>query len=182
MENNLWIGLSGKKCSGKSFFANALASQFGLGIVRFGDFVRHLADLEKIEETVENLQELGQKKFDEMGANLFLNSAVEWAVGDITSRIIFDGVRHIATWDAIKSINRKGTSLLFYVDVEESERLRRWNLRSSTSLIKNQLANVDKHPVEKGSEELKKISNAILDGALLPEKNISLINHLLKID
>lgn len=71
------VAAVGKNASGKDYFLDVIARQFGIPVISFGDCVRELADKEGLVHTRENLQYISQKYMSTYGQDFFPKMMVE---------------------------------------------------------------------------------------------------------
>ena len=65
------IAAVGKNASGKDYFLEYIANEFGLPMLSVGDIVRELAEIEGVEKTRENLHAVSQKYMGIYGQDFF---------------------------------------------------------------------------------------------------------------
>lgn len=121
------IGIAGTIASGKSTLARALACEYSLKLVSFGEFVRHEArarGLDPYDRLV--LQDLGQSLVvEDVGS--FIRGVFGFAKVQPADRIVLDGVRHHIVWDEIVTFAsmRGSIARLIFLEMPDQERLRR---------------------------------------------------------
>lgn len=141
------IGIAGPIASGKSTLARALAQEFSLKLVGFGEYVRFEAQARGLDVTDRKvLQDLGQSLVDEDVVS-FVRGVFEHAKVQAADRIVLDGVRHRSVWDEIVTFTseRRSTAKLIFLQMPEADRRRRLGARGMTF---NQLIVHDRHASE----------------------------------
>jgi dephospho-CoA kinase len=141
------IGIAGPIASGKSTLARALAQEFSLKLISFGDFVRQEARVRGLDVADRQvLQDLGQSFVDEdvcsFVAEVFAHAG--YRLGD---RVVLDGVRHEYVWEEISvfAASHGSPARLVFLVMSEEERHKRLNARGTSS---DQASALDRHASE----------------------------------
>jgi adenylate kinase family enzyme len=101
------IGLAGAMSSGKSTLADEIASQLGIPLVGFGDFVRGEARDRGLEADRRVLQVVGAELLGGLGAEGFCRAAADSAGVDLKDTgVVWDGVRHGVVAEALRELQR----------------------------------------------------------------------------
>jgi dephospho-CoA kinase len=138
------VAFAGRIASGKSAVSKAVAEQYSVDRVSFGDAVRTEARRRGLGENRTTLQDLG----DELilaGWDRFCGLVLEQAHWDGRRSLVVDGVRHDGAVDALR--HRAGRSRLHLVFVDTSwERRLAWLVDRGVSVPEALAA--DNHPNE----------------------------------
>ena len=93
------IGVIGQNGSGKDEVLKYLRAKYNVPFLSTGDMVRDIAAKEGKEPTRENLQEISQRYFQELGNGIFVKLVAEniqrngWSIGGITGIRSLDDVK-----------------------------------------------------------------------------------------
>lgn len=148
------IGLSGQLGSGKSTIARGLARAMNCDSASFGDFVRSLARSGGYHLDRRTLQDLGQDELDSRGPDQFCVDMLEQQVPSFSpgSRLVVDGVRHLAIANALRELLRPSVFFLVYVTVDKRVRFNRITTRElaggSAQNLDVEVEQLDRHPTE----------------------------------
>jgi dephospho-CoA kinase len=141
------IGIAGSIASGKSTLARALANEFSLKLIAFGDFVRQEARARGLDVGDRQvLQDLGQSLVDE-DVSSFVAGVFTRADYRAEDRIVLDGVRHESVWEEISALaaSHESTASLVFLVMPEEERRNRLTARG---LSADQVSALDRHASE----------------------------------
>src|SRR5258708_7620449 len=159
---NVVVCFSGGIASGKTTLATAVADRLGLKVATFGGFVRGAARTRAIAEGREELQALGEALIAEMGWGAFCRAvldAVGWSVG---ASVVVDGIRHVAAFEAVKSLVVPVPARLIFVDVPREVRQAR---AAESRAGGGDLAKADAHSTERDVHgALREMADLVLDG------------------
>jgi len=156
------LALAGKIASGKSTLASQFASEEGWSYVSFGGFVRSVAKKDKIAETRENLQDIGDRliREDLEGFCRGVLSQVDWKPGQ---PLVIDGVRHTEVSFLLRRMVAPSKYILTYVEVDDE--IRRQRLREEGREGNDFIERVETHPTEEQVKlVLPRIADYVLDG------------------
>lgn len=156
------VAVSGQIASGKSTLASQFASEEGWPYVSFGDFVRSIAKKDRIAETRENLQDIGDRliREDLEGFCRGVLSQVDWRPGQ---PLVIDGVRHTEVSFLLRRMVAPSKYILTYVEVDDETRRQR--LREEGRERSDSIERVETHPTEEQVKlVLPRIADYILDG------------------
>jgi chloramphenicol 3-O-phosphotransferase len=136
------IALAGRIDSGKSSVAAAIADDSGLPVLSFGAYVKNLASPDPSRE---ELQELGARLLDELGAEGFVAALL--AAHDLSSAdsVIWEGVRHHAVLEALRRLYAPTPVRFFFLSPPEDQRIAR---ASADAGNPKRLANWEAHSTE----------------------------------
>jgi dephospho-CoA kinase len=95
------VGLTGLMASGKGEAVNILVKN-GFSHITLSDMLRDEAKKQGLEESRENLQELGNKMRSEQGAGVLAIKALETIGSDSDKNWVIDGIRNPAEIDELK--------------------------------------------------------------------------------
>lgn len=143
----LVVALSGQAGSGKSTLATHLAGRLNGDVASFGNFVRHLAEIQGASPGRRSLQEIGEAAV-RAGAKAFVADFIAWADPAPERTLIVDGIRHIAVEDAMRAWAATAGRRYVAVAVTASEALR---ADRRTMGDQAALRLIDSHPVEQES-------------------------------
>ena len=161
------LAFSGAISSGKTTLSQEIASKLDWKKTSFGDYVRSIAKQKGVEQSRENLQQLGEKEI-EFDCKKFCNnvlSLVNWKKGE---NLIIDGIRHKEVLDNLKTVTSPSDVYLIYIDLDLKNR----DQRSQNS--ESELKKYDSHSTEKQVVYiLPKIADLVIDGNKKIEEIVS---------
>lgn len=163
------LAFSGSINSGKTTISEKIASELNWKRTSFGDYVRVVAERKGIEQSRENLQQLGEKEIEDGWENFCKNvlSLIDWKKGE---NLIIDGIRHKEALDKLKKITSPSYVYLIYIDLDLKSR----ESRIVNSDSKTDLKRYDSHSTEKQVVSiLPELSNLIIDGNKKIEEIVS---------
>jgi adenylate kinase len=156
------IVLSGYMSAGKSTVARDLAQRGHLEVLSFGDLVRDEAERRGGANDRDSLQHLGQALMKELGAA----GMVDHLIGQRTSHLVIDGVRHI---DVLEELSRRMPDLVFaFFIAPENVLIERWQKRGDAG----SRAVAVNHPVEAELGQLRERAALVLDTSRLSKVQI----------
>lgn len=171
------IALSGRKGSGKSSLATALADSFGWIRASFGDYVRTVAASQGLSNDVQVLQQLGEFLILSRGHEGFCRdmlASTTWTPGQ---SLVVDGVRHVDIRTALRDAISPMRFVHVHVQVREEEREARMRLRVE-GITSEQLAELERHSTEIDVPSLlAALADLIVDGELPTETIIEQIRR-----
>ncbi len=144
----LAVVVCGRIGSGKSTAVDLIATEFGLQVVSFGRYVRHLTEQRGVAGTREELQVLGDYLFHSRGSSALLQDALEHYGINPDDSVVFDGVRHPEVLADIRQASE--ATIAVYLEVHQEERFRRHQTRQPSGSSLEEFLIVDSHPVEAG--------------------------------
>ena len=161
------LAFSGAINSGKTTISQEIASKLDWKKTSFGDYIRSIAKQRGVEQSRENLQQLGEKEI-EFDCKNFCNSVlslVNWEKGE---NLIIDGIRHKEVLDNLKTVTSPSDVYLIYIDLDLKNR----EQRSQNS--ESELKKYDSHSTEKQVVyTLPKIADLVIDGNKKIEEIVS---------
>lgn len=160
---NVVVCFSGGIASGKTTLATAVADHLGLTVATFGGFVRGVARTRGIAEQRAELQALGEALIAEMGWGAFCSAVLDAAAWSVGGSIVVDGIRHVAAFEAVKSLVVPVPARLIFVDVQREVRQAR--AAESRTGEGGNLAKADAHSTERDVHgALCERADLVLDG------------------
>jgi dephospho-CoA kinase len=156
------LALAGKIASGKSTLASKFANDVGWSYVSFGNYVRSVARESGLEETRENLQNVGDRliKEDLEGFCQRVLAQANWRPGQ---PLVIDGVRHAEVHYLLRRMVAPSKYVLTYLRV--NDQVRKDRLRQE-GIDDSELVERETHPTEEQvNAVLPRLANHILDGA-----------------
>jgi adenylate kinase family enzyme len=156
------LALAGKIASGKSTLASEFAKDVGWPYVSFGNYVRSVARESGLEETRENLQNVGDRLImeDLEGFCQRVLAQVDWRPGQ---PLVIDGVRHAEIHYLLRRIVAPSKYVLTYLRV--NDQIRKDRLRQE-GIDDSELIERETHPTEEQVKAvLPRLAHHILDGA-----------------
>lgn len=147
------IALSGPMAVGKSSVARALAADYGLTVLSFGELVRAEARSRQQSEDRPALQELGQRIVRDWGPTEMVDRLLAGRREDV----VIDGVRHLSVLVALK--DRLPQLLYVFLHTDEAELARRWTQRGDL----DRGPDVKTHGVEQELSQLQASATASLN-------------------
>jgi dephospho-CoA kinase len=126
------IGVAGGVAAGKSRLIRRIADAVPIEIISFGRYVRAEAEARGLGVERKVLQDFGAELVATLGADPFLESVLlEQMSGETASIVVFDGIRHVEIWEAVR--RRFGRATLVYLSQDKSLRLERLMAREGLS-------------------------------------------------
>lgn len=155
------LGFSGKIASGKSTLSTEVASSLGWQRASFGDYVRTVAQHQRLGESREVLQVVGASLINQ-GMEQFCQSVLAQANWQPGQPLIVDGIRHAEIVPILRHLVAPLELCLIFVVVNESTRLARLIERGSTNREQQQL---EAHSTETQVQTvLPRMADLIVDG------------------
>ena len=138
------IAFAGKRGSGKTTVSEGVAKVLNWPRASFGEYLRAAAKRQGISDATENLQELGAALAKE--PDRFCDAVLTFSEWEAGEPLVVEGIRH---QEVLESLRRKVAPLevrLVYLDIDESERIRRLNEREPSST--DRMKAVESHSTE----------------------------------
>lgn len=156
------IAFAGKIGSGKTTTSIAVSQALGCKRASFGDYVRHVVSMRRLELTRENLQRIGTEVLEtdtfEFCRNVLTYSG--WSPGE---PLVIDGLRHSETIPVLNQLVSPARLWVVYIDLDEQSRFQRLGICHDTQA--RALASADAHSSElQVATILYEIADVILDG------------------
>lgn len=156
------IGVAGRVGSGKSSLATVLSEQSGWPVVRFSDYLKHLAAERGIVSDRESLQRLGVECI-EAGWGRFCSAVLEfggWRPGD---SVIVEGIRHPEAVGALNAVAAPGRVFLVFLAADDVVIQARIRVRDGSEV---ELQKIESHPSDGGvGERLHAVTDIVLDAS-----------------
>ena len=150
----------GRIAGGKTTTAEYVRSKYGVVGVSFGGYVRHLAKTYGFEETRDNLQNIGDLIRALIDERTFLQNTLDLYNIKSDDIVVFDGVRHVETLQAIRSL---ASTVAIYLEASPMVRYERYNSRGNLNLSFSEFMAIDEHHVESDIRNLKLICDEVWD-------------------
>ena len=136
------ICFSSRIGAGKSSLATSLGEFLGWAHASFGDYVREVANIRRLGESREALQQIGEE---------LVSSSLEPFTRAVLSRAAWqhgctiDGIRHVQVLDLITKVVEPLPVFLIFIDIEENIRRQRLLNRRMTDA---EINTADQHSTE----------------------------------
>jgi cytidylate kinase len=154
------IGVAGRVGSGKSSLATLLGEQSGWAVVRFSDYLKHLAGVRGIVPDRESLQRLGVECID-AGWDQFCTAVLEFAGWRPGDSVIVEGIRHAEAVGALNAVVAPGRFFLVYLAADDVVIQARIRVRDGARV---ELQKIESHPSDGGvGERLHAVTDVVLD-------------------
>lgn len=138
------IGISGKRGSGKTTFADDLANKLGWKVTHFGRLVRAKANTAGLGDSIEELQALGESLVKE--PHNFCADLLKFCDWQIGENLIVDGIRHLEVADVLAELVHPSKLFLIAISVNEQGRLSR--LKERDGCVPENISRLDGHSTE----------------------------------
>ena len=138
------IAFAGKRGSGKTIVSEGVAKVLNWTRASFGEYLRAAAKHQGLSDATENLQELGANMAKQ--PDRFCDAVLTFSNWEAGEPLVVEGIRH---QEILNSLRRKVAPLevrLVYLDVDETERLRRLNEREPST--PDRIEAVENHSTE----------------------------------
>ena len=164
------LAFAGKIGSGKTTLTTALAAEIGCKRASFGDYVRYVVDQRGLEQTRENLQNIGTEVL-ELDRRIFCTNVLQhvgWRRGD---SIVIDGLRHSETIDLLQELVSPAKLKIIYVTIDDDIRLDRLGVRGDGD--RRALTTAESHSSEKQvNSVLAYRADLVIDGGMPIADNV----------
>jgi cytidylate kinase len=158
------ITISGRICSGKSYAANLIKTEFGLPVASFGSYLKHYCEVNSLPTDRKTLQDTGEA-FIKENPNQFLENVLAHFIGS-ADNIVLEGVRHKSILAAVDQITENHLAVFVYADLNTRyERYFNRNKESDELKTIKQFKISDSHPVELEIESLKQSCDISVDSS-----------------
>lgn len=170
------IGISGRICSGKSYAAELIASEFSVPVASFGGYLKYYCEKEGLPTDRKSLQYVGQNLVDTNPIQ-FVISVINHFIGS-KNLIVIEGIRHRSIFEIINTLSENTLSIFVHADQETRyERYTQREKDSDQMKTHSQFIEADNHPVELEIESLKPLCDIVVDST--EDYSIELNNFLL---
>ena len=157
------IGVAGRVGSGKSSLSTLLSEQSGWPIVRFGDFLRGVAEQRGLPTDRQSLQQLGIEYIGR-GWGPFCSEVLESAGWRPGTSVIFDGIRHAEAVQALNELLSPGRLFVVLLAADDGMVQTRLRLRDGEG---TDLRRIESHPSDdRVADRLHSVTDMVLDAAL----------------
>jgi len=157
------LAFSGKIASGKSTLSLRLAEQLNWKYTSFGDYVRDVAKLRGLENSRQELQNVGQSLIEE-GWRQFCQSVLSqtnWLPGE---PLVIDGIRHIEAIATLQPLVFPSKLFLIYVSTDEAIREARFAQRGEKLAEDGQRLHQEHSTEVQVEEQLPLVADLIVNG------------------
>ncbi len=165
--------LAGKSGSGTARLGARVASILDWPFASFGAYVRAESARKKLAGARDELQDTGSGLVRDVEG--FCHAVVAQSGWRPGQSLIIDGLRHPKVLKTLRRMFKPTEVIGIYVEADQ--RTREENLLQRGEFHFGGLATVDRHPVERGIQALRRSARTVLDNAL-PEANVT--DHLLE--
>jgi hypothetical protein len=124
------LALAGRIESGKSSVASLLSERLGLPVFSFGAYIRSISPPDARRE---DLQAAGARLLEEVGPDGLVAAVLEFGGLDSATPAIWEGVRHLSVFEALRARYAPIAVDLFYLSPPEGPRLARARQSAGTS-------------------------------------------------
>lgn len=173
------IAFSGKIGSGKSAISTAVAQALHLPQASFGNYVRQQAQLQQLEPTRQQLQDLGEHLLQADAAGFcqaVLDQVPTWRNG-----LVLDGIRHQAVLQLVRQLIVPQS--LFHVHLTLEEEVRTQRVAQRAGELPADVAEKHRaaaHPTEQQATEiLPRVADLVVDSASSLEEVVAQITRSL---
>lgn len=158
------LAFSGKIGSGKSSVSAAVAQVLQLPLVSFGGYVRQQAQLQQLEPTRKQLQDLGEKLF-QVDARGFCAAVLAQAPSQ-DAGLVVDGIRHEAILHILKQMVAPQRLLHIHLTLKEELRTERITQRQGIIIDEDEQRRIVNHPTEaQVADVLPSLADITVDSA-----------------
>lgn len=158
------IIITGKISCGKSTLAKEIQESLPYStIISFGKYLKEYSIARNLQYDRDALQNLGQHFIDKNPFD-FLNQVISFNKPANDQILIFEGIRHISIFDAIKSKLKNTTAI--YLDTDIFTRYERYIKREKdidSNISFKKFQELDDHKVELEINQLKERCEVIID-------------------
>jgi phosphomevalonate kinase len=168
--SKLIIGVSGKQLSGKDTFAKILIDKYGFTRVSIGDIIKQeysqqtgltLEEIEKDKATHRpGLIKLGKEKKEKHGQDYFIKEVMRYVLNNNIKNAVITDIRLKPEFHHVLNSN----GLLFRIESNREERLKRGKLVSEDDITETNLDNIRAwHCVIKNNMTIKDLTDYVVD-------------------
>ena len=125
------IAAVGKNASGKDYFLEYIAREFGIPMLSVGDIVRELADIEGVPKTRESLHAVSQKYMGKYGQDFFPRRLIEKIKENGYKDVLISGFRPPSDVECFKEAFGEDFYLVAIVVESDKKRWERTVARGS---------------------------------------------------
>jgi dephospho-CoA kinase len=122
------LAFAGRMGSGKTTLTTAVASVLRCKRASFGDYVRHIVTARGLEQTRQNLQEIGTELLEQDKLQ-FCSDVLHHAGWTPGEALVIDGLRHAETIDLIRKLVSPLRLKIVYLEVDDDIRIERLRAR-----------------------------------------------------
>lgn len=157
------LGVAGGRGSGKTSVSTLLAIRLNAKRASFGEYLRGEARRLGLEETIENLQDVGQRLVSTSPVK-FVENVVQTSGWNGKEVLIIDGIRHLEILEALRSVLSPTQVRLILLKVDSEVRKKRLEHRGDD--ISN-FERLDNAPTEvQIFSLLPRAADLVVDGSL----------------
>ncbi|HMG15487.1 MAG TPA: AAA family ATPase [Saprospiraceae bacterium] len=159
------ISISGQICSGKSYTAKLIQSEFGFPLASFGGYLKYYCEQNNLNSDRQTLQDTGEALV-QINPKKFLVDVISHFIGK-SDIIILEGVRHKSIFDKVLELTKSRFAI--YIEADLETRFDRYSIRNKNSdevKTYDQFKIADSHVVEGEIESLKPFCDIIIDSTV----------------
>ncbi len=154
------IGVAGRVGSGKSSLSTLLGEQSGWPIVRFGDFLRGVAEQRGLPPDRQTLQQLGTEYIGR-GWGTFCTEVLKAAGWRPGVSVIVDGIRHPEAVQALNELFLPARLFLVFLAAEDDVVQARLRIRDGKE---TDLRKIERHPSDdRVADRLEGVTDVVLE-------------------
>lgn len=161
----LVIGIVGKICSGKGIIAEYLCDKHGASTYRFSDILRDLLQRLHLEDSRENLQNLGVALRNALGDGILADALKEDIKEDLAEMVVVDGIRYENEVELLRSLEN---NVLIFVTAPLETRYKRAlkrGTRGEKGLIFENFKKSDERETEKLIDKIGERADVKIDNS-----------------
>ncbi len=162
------VGFAGRIGSGKTTLSRMTAQRLELQWTSFGDLVRRTASEQRLEQTRQSLQDLGDSMIA-AGWKGFCGSLLALADWRHGQGLVIDGIRHVAAVTTLRDLVDPNRLLVVFVDLPPEMRRSRLESRGITP---GAIAAADAHPNEAEVDAVRAMADIVVDNSGLPKDTL----------
>lgn len=146
--------IAGKIGSGKSYWADIIASSFDCSRATFSSYIKYKCTLASIACTRQNMQNLGTDAINNE-LDQFICYTLLYNLKN-NKNIVVDGLRHLDVYKRIKELYPNTNVVLIYIDCDEEQRKKNLHIRGEDT------TQADKDEMETKSVFLKELAHYVI--------------------
>ncbi len=156
------VAIGGKIGSGKSTLSDYLVENHDFSLISFGGYVRHEAELQGLNPSREDYQELGDRLVQEPIPEEFIQRCIEYFQPK-SSLHVYDGLRHLSIANGLRHIYKR--CVIVFINAPDNLRYQRYKSRQRVDDPKlnfNQFLSLSEHRVEYEIDKIASIADLVI--------------------